>query len=596
MYLKNCEKKIALRSKQEYQNLLLELIEPLRKWFSPGCARIRLSGTGACYSRDVIEMESFARPLWGLVPFWAGGGRNKDWEEIYKKGLLSGTDPENLEYWGKCDDCDQRFVEMAPIAAGILLAPHILWDPFSEEEQKQICSWLIQINEHELPKCNWYYFRILVNLAMKKRKMPYSAQLLESDLAYMESCYLGDGWYVDGVSEQTDYYCSFAMEYYSQIYAAVSEKEDLERCKRLKERAMEFARDFQLWFDEEGAALPYGRSLIYRMAQTAFWPALLYFSPHPDRGLEKLQNQILEKCGTVKGIINRNLRWWMEKDIFDRDGILNVGYCYGNLTMAERYNSPGSPYWALKVFLLLALPDNHPYWSEEELPLPKQKSLTCLSQVRMLIQHRGRDVCAYSSAVYNKNVLGHFVEKYGKFVYSTRFGFSVAHSCENLSEAAPDSMLAFVMEESRQVYVRRRSIHYRIETDYIWSEWSPIEGILVQTEIRPVKNGHIRIHKIHSNRICCAYDCGFAVPVYEPDYENQSSRIPVFVEVKTGRKWCKVSLLQGEGEPEMIAAVPNTNLLNTNTVIPAIKIRINPGETVIQTLIETGDNRLDENS
>ena len=34
-----------LYDKKDYQELLLEMLEPLRKWFSEGKARIRLSGT-----------------------------------------------------------------------------------------------------------------------------------------------------------------------------------------------------------------------------------------------------------------------------------------------------------------------------------------------------------------------------------------------------------------------------------------------------------------------------------------------------------------------------------------------------------------------
>ena len=133
--------------------------------------------------------------------------------------------------------------------------------------------------------------------------------------------------------------------------------------------------------------------------------------------------------------------------------------------------------------LILALSDHHPYWSAQEKPFPRQKRLSRLLYAEMLIQQGEQGAFAYVPAVYNKNVLGHFVEKYGKFVYSTKFAFSVAHSCENLVEAAPDSMLAFVLEGEQQVYVRRRSIRYGVETDHIWSEWSPVRGISVRTEI-----------------------------------------------------------------------------------------------------------------
>ena len=563
-----------LYDKKDYQELLLEMLEPLRKWFSEGKARIRLSGTGAGYSGNIIEMETFARPLWGLVPFWAGGGRSEGWEQIYHQGIASGTDPQHPEYWGQCGDYDQRFVEMAPIAAGILMAPEILWDPFSAEEKDRICTWISQINYHELPKCNWYYFRILVNLALKNRGMPYSQERLESDLAYMDACYLGDGWYVDGVSDQKDYYCPFAMEYYSQIYAAFAQAEDSDRCRRLKKRAAEFQREFILWFDWEGAALPYGRSLTYRMAQAAFWPAsLLSGAGNCD-------------VGEIKGIVNRNIRYWLSKNIFERDGILNVGYAYGNLTMAERYNSPGSPYWSMKIFLILALSDHHPYWSAQEKPFPRQKRLSRLLYAEMLIQQGEQGAFAYVPAVYNKNVLGHFVEKYGKFVYSTKFAFSVAHSCENLVEAAPDSMLAFVLEGEQQVYVRRRSIRYGVETDHIWSEWSPVRGISVRTEIWPVPEGHIRRHKIISDKSAAVFDCGFAVAMYEDGYQTESGNGESFAEVRNHLQRCRVTAQCGGMEPYFIQAEPNTNLLYPNTCIPAVWGRIEAGITTLETFVE----------
>ena len=37
---------------------------------------------------------------------------------------------------------------------------------------------------------------------------------------------------------------------------------------------------------------------------------------------------------------------------------------------SEDYNSPQSPYWALKSFLALGLPETHAFWTSEEKPLP----------------------------------------------------------------------------------------------------------------------------------------------------------------------------------------------------------------------------------
>lgn len=552
-----------LKSKQDYQKLLLELLAPLRGRYSEGRGRLTLAGAGACYPQEVIELEAFARPLWGLAPFWAGGGRDELFEEIYREGLAVGANPKHPEYWGDCEDMDQRFVEMAPIAFGLLIAPGQLWEPLTETEKGNLATWLSQINDHELPKCNWYYFRILVNLALRARKCPYSRELLESDMSYMESCYEGGGWYVDGSSVQKDYYCGFAMHFYGLLYAALSA--DQERRGRLRERSGEFAGSFIGWFDERGAALPYGRSLTYRFAQAAFWSAALYAEVDT------------YDAGVVKGIINRHLRYWLSMPVFQGDGTLSIGYGYPNLTMAERYNAPGSPYWCVKLFLILSLPDEHPFWKAEEKPLPFAEPVKALYEAEMLLQRRPGEVVAYVPGVYTQNVLGHFKEKYGKFAYSSVFGFSVSHSGDILEEAAPDSMLAFVPEGEQQVYVRKRAMEYRLTDNSLWCKWSPVAGVMVETEIAPVPEGHIRRHVIVSDRAYMVYDCGFSVA----QRENPG--------------WgCRVIPLSQGGVSCKINANANTNILYKNTVIPAVRYLIEPGRTVLEDRVETwseGGNR-----
>lgn len=38
-------------------------------------------------------------------------------------------------------------------------------------------------------------------------------------------------------------------------------------------------------------------------------------------------------------------------------------------SLPEGYNGPGSPYWAFKTFILLAVPKDHPYWQAETQPI-----------------------------------------------------------------------------------------------------------------------------------------------------------------------------------------------------------------------------------
>ena len=228
-------------SKKDFQELLLSIVEPLKPYYSEEKARLLLGVTATNYDRKAETMEAFSRPLWGLVPFWAGGGTEAGFEEIYRLGLVAGTDPTGDEFWGGFHAFDQKFVEMAAISYGLILTPGKLWDPLSDREKERLADWLYGINQYELPVCNWILFAVLVNVALMKLGRKYDAGKLEKYLQGVEEFYLGDGWYQDGDSGQKDYYVSFAIHFYCLFYARVMGEEDPERCRIYKERAMLFA-------------------------------------------------------------------------------------------------------------------------------------------------------------------------------------------------------------------------------------------------------------------------------------------------------------------------------------------------------------------
>ena len=555
---------MKLQSKADFTALMHRFLDPLKPFYSAGCGRLHLGETGVTYDQNAIELEAFSRPLWALVPFWVGGGSDPEFEEIYRKGLASGSDPAGPEYWGKCKDYDQCFVEMAAIACGILTAPEKVWEPLSDAEKKNLAAWLGQINEHTIPDCNWQFFRILTNLALKSQNMPYSEELLEDGLKKIDSYYSGDGWSTDGASIQKDYYIPWAIQYYGLLYSKFAADTDPQRAALYRSRAELFAQQFVYWFDANGAALPFGRSLSYRFAQNCFWAACIW------AGLEPLPLPVM------KGLIVRNFHWWLDQKMFDRDGILTIGYCYPQMYMAERYNAPGSPYWGMKCFLLLALPDDHPFWSAEAAPMPALDSLKPMPYANMLVQRRAGRVTAYAAGVNEGHGHGQFPEKYAKFAYDTRFGFCASRSREVLYQAAPDNMLAFVIDDN--VFVRKVSKTWEIQKGAVVAQWSPFPGIEVTTTITPTATGHRRHHEIDSNFDCEAYDCGYAVPNFAPNYaesvENDTA------EAHTDTLRCAVT---GKGTPVVIGCDPNTSLYHTNVHLPAVNYHIAKGHTVLDT-------------
>lgn len=557
-----------LQSKRDYQEKLFEILNPLVPHYSTGRAKLTLGYTGASYSPAVAEIEGFARVLWGLAPYFCGGGSSEEFEEIYVNGLTHGTNPADPEYWGIVADYQQELVEMAAIAFGLLLAPEKLWEPLSSEAKSNLIAWLNQANTTSVYPSNWKFFAILVNVAFKKLGRPeYNQAVVDANLKEINSYYVGDGWYEDGPTDRYDYYIAFALHFYGLIYSVFMNEDDPVNSQLFRDRAEIFGKQFMYWFDEAGNGVPYGRSLTYRFAQVAFYSACIY------AGVETLSIPVM------KGIIDRNLQVWWNSHMQDFSGILTIGYQYPNLIMAESYNAPGSPLWALKTFLLLALDDNHPYWSASAAPYPSVEPVKYLPQANMILTHRNGNTIMFPHG-FNSDipVVGHLKEKYAKFAYSTRFGFSVHKANDCLENMAPDNELVF---EVGGFFFGQGVSSTTVREDVIISNWSPFEGIEVQTELRVSRSGagYSTRHTITSKIACTAYACGFSVPRDNPGYEAAYNDICANILTDIGG--CEIT-----GGPGLIIdASPNTNLLYPRTSIPAVKFSIQPGETVISPFV-----------
>lgn len=560
-----------LNTKQDFSELLFKLVNPLRTKFSPHCALINVGTHATWYEVRSAQTEAFARPLWGLVPYWAGGGKDFHYSSIYKNGIAYGSDPESEEYWGDCHDRDQRFVEMASMAYGIIFAPDKMWDCLDDKTKDNFAAWLYSINENAVCDSNWLFFRILVNVALKKIGRKYSEEILEKDLNRVNEFYINDGWYSDGMGGQKDYYIAFAIHFYSLIYVMAMENEDKERCQRFKSRAEEFAKTFIYWFDENGDAVPYGRSLTYRFAQASFWSACVAAGIRPF------------SLGVMKGIIARHLEQWFKDDnIFDNGGILTVGYKYNQLVMSENYNAPGSPYWGMKVFAILMLDDDHEFWKTEAEPLPALAPLKKINAADMLVQRKDGSAVIYPGGTIKDFACGQMRAKYLKFAYSSEFGFSVPKSNNLLFEAAPDSELCFIIDDL--VFTRKKNCGFTLYDDRLVTKWSPFMGIEVETTIIPTETGHKRIHRISSEYDCTAYDSGFAVSSMDCD-ECKAEIGSGYVRVANKHNACTVK--SQTGKCEYLDPAPNTNLLTPKTQLPTVKYEIKKGETEIITEILT---------
>lgn len=554
-----------LQTKKDYQEKLFEILNPLIPHYSEGKAQLTLGYTGASYPPKIAGLEAFARVLWGLAPYFCGGGASEEFEKIYVQGLTRGTDPNDSEYWGEvATDYDQALCEMAALAVGLLLAPEKLWIPLSANTKSNLAAWLNQINSKNVPGSNWMFFTVLVNVAFKKLgRAEFNSKKMNECLDAINSYYVGNGWYEDGPSDRYDYYIAFALHYYGLIYSAFMNEDDPKNSQEFKNRAAIFGKQFMYWFDEAGAGVPYGRSLTYRFAQVAFFSACVY------AGVETLDLPVM------KGIIDRNLNVWWNSHMRDFSGILTIGYEYPNLIMAEIYNAPGSPLWALKTFLLLALEDDHPYWKAEAASFPSVEPVKLLAEAKMFLIHRNGNTIMCPSGTGSYVVQqGHMEEKYGKFAYSSKFGFSIHKANDCLENFAPDNELVF--EIGGLFFGRPKADKADVSANGIVSYWSPFKGINVVTELIVKYNYYSVKHTITSNIACTAYSCGFALSTDTPDYEaGVTDDVAV---IMSNNRGCEV-----DGGPGLIiTASSNTNLLHPRTAIPAVRHTIKAGVTEVR--------------
>jgi hypothetical protein len=297
--------------------------------------------------------------------------------------------------------------------------------------------------------------------------------------------------------------------------------------------------------------------------------------------------------GVVKGMLLRNFRWWAtQTDIFNFDGTLTLGYSYPNMYLTENYNSPGSPYWCCLAFTPLALPESHPFWTAEELPYPTASlpEVARLDYPKHIAIRRGGHSFLLSSGQACHYPLKATQAKYGKFAYSSAFGYSVPTGGYELEQHAPDSMLA-LSEEGEVWNTRRVAIDARFEefegVPVIVSGWAPWVDVSVETYLIPPSeespNWHIRAHRVRSGRAlmtsegafaiyACRSDNGrFLTPLTSDDgegtVENDDGALAISSAGVVGiRELHAASQRQGR----IVLADPNSNIMHGRTMLPSL--------------------------
>ncbi|GAB6903536.1 DUF2264 domain-containing protein [Kineosporia succinea] len=350
-------------TRETWTALADRLLLAARPHASPGRGRFTFPGAPGGYGTDVDGLEGFARTFL-LAGFRLAGERGADPRGLaqwYADGLAAGTAPGSPERWVRPSEHGQAKVEAASIALVLDLTRPWLWDRLDAGVQERLVAYLAEVvGDDTYPVNNWLWFRVVVQTFLRSVGGPWSPDDIEADLARHDAFRRADGWIADGTSRAYDHYTGWALHLYPTLWARMTGAADLAAGRRERDAADldRYLQDAVYLVGADGGPLMQGRSLIYRFAAAApFWAGAVAEVPSVPPG------QLRRAASKVAG-------HFTDRGVPDAEGLLTLGWFGPWRALAQSYSGPGSPYWASKGLLGIALPADHPVWSAPEEPLP----------------------------------------------------------------------------------------------------------------------------------------------------------------------------------------------------------------------------------
>lgn len=489
---------------QEAQNLWARLVAGWAHTLDNDGARSLMDGypnradVGGSY-------EGVTRMLWGLGGWLSQPQRNPlvqwrgvsyDVEALTLRTVINGCNPDSPSFWGvdyhHGRDHDQRTVETGQVAFALWQSRSRVWDQMNEAERTHVYDWLERWGRRPAKwQSNWALFWVVNHACRKALGMPYDQAIIDDVMTnYLDGVYCGDGWYDDAAVRGASYfddYNTWVFASHVLAWAQVDGHTMPQRRDELLERVRQWMVNYPYFFAADGAYCEFGRSLAYKFARLGapLWAYKMGAWPH--------------STGMLRRLVGRHLRWYADRGAIRADGTLRQSLTAGgSVEICEPYISTGATYWAMQAFGgLWSLPDDDPFWSAEEEPLPAEAG----DYVKVFPQP-GWVVTATSGEVQRFNAGSvKYPVKYNKLVYSTLHPFNVGLSG---GFPAPDSSLCLFDGEMRGERTKNRS--YAVgEPGWLHIEWEQtLNGYTHVVDTVIVTRGayHVRAHRLTLDPNC----------------------------------------------------------------------------------------------
>ncbi|WP_052825769.1 DUF2264 domain-containing protein [Neotamlana nanhaiensis] len=352
--------------RENWVNYLLKIAHPVLHAASNDSLKVEMPVFNE-EREDVQYLEAIGRLFCGMAP-WLNSDEiaiadNQEQKEYYRqlffKSIANLVDPEAKDYVD-FGNAPQALVDTAYLAQGFLRAPKI-WAALNPQIKTQLLFEIKKTRGFKPPKNNWVLFAAIIEAFLLEYDNYFIKKRLYFGVEYfVNTCYIGDGFYGDGREFAMDHYNSFVIQPMLTDILAVMVKHNLTKAIKLQEKHLNrFKRYLEIQerlISPEGTYPVFGRTMICRFGtfHALAQGALLQLLP------EGLVN------GQVRGALNAVLKQHMHnRNNFDKKGFLTIGFNGNQQQMAENYVSSGSPYHCTTIFLPLGLPRNHSFWLDK---------------------------------------------------------------------------------------------------------------------------------------------------------------------------------------------------------------------------------------
>ena len=302
-----------------------------------------------------------AAPLLHNEPEAAAGGYSL--KEYYSKQILLSVTPGTPNYLLRVEEifpeaqegemAFQHTCECASLVIGLSICREVIWENYTKAEKDRIADYLSNFGHSYTGHHNWRLFNMLILAFLDREGYPIDHGMMRDHAAAILSYYAGDGWYRDG--HLFDYYCPWAFHVYGPLWNQWYgyEKEPYIAAK-IEEYSNRLVETFHRMFDEEGHVTMWGRSGIYRSAASA--PLAANFL---------LKNPAAEP-GLARRIASGAVLQFASREECFYEGVPCLGFYGPFQPLIQTYSCAASPFWIANAFVCLALPEDHPFWTDTE--------------------------------------------------------------------------------------------------------------------------------------------------------------------------------------------------------------------------------------